>query len=315
LSKTSSRSGSVSCGAWLASLTPSEREAALSEYTVDELKELEGDWLAWARPEQLPPAGDWRCWLFLAGRGAGKTRSGAEWTCAQVAAGRRRFALVAPTAADARDVLVEGESGILAVSSAVKKRPRYEPSKRRLTWPNGAIATTYSADEPERLRGPQHDAAWCDELAAWRYPEAWDMLMFGLRLGADPRAMVTTTPRPTRLIRELLADPTVVLSRCSTYDNAAYLAPAFLAQIVKKYEGTRLGRQELDAELLDDVPGALWTRAMIEACRAPFGFHLPELTRVVVAIDPAVTTGEDANETGIVVAGKELRLCPADRGR
>jgi phage terminase large subunit-like protein len=265
---------------------------------------LKNDWIFWAREEQKPPPGDWRVWLYLAGRGSGKTRSGAEWVRAQVAAGRRRIALVAPTAADARDVIVEGESGILAVSPAVD-RPNYEPSKRRLTWPNGAIATTFSADEPERLRGPQHDCAWCDELAAWRYPESWDMLMFGLRLGDDPRAMVTTTPRPTKLLKDLVADPTVTITRGSTYDNRANLAGAFLQQIVKKYEGTRLGRQELNAELLDDVPGALWNRALIEAARPPIGFVLPDLVRVVVAIDPAVSSGEDSDETGIIVVGKD----------
>ena len=271
----------------------------------EELQSLQSSWQTWiARDEQLPPPGDWRAWLYLAGRGAGKTRSGAEWIHASVAAGRRRIALVAPTAADARDVMVEGESGILAVSPA-GSRPIYEPSKRRLTWPNGAIATTYSADEPERLRGPQHDCAWCDEMGAWRYPEAWDMLMFGLRLGTDPRVMVTTTPRPTRLLRTLIADPTTVITRGSTYQNRANLAGAFLEQIVKKYEGTRLGRQELNAELLDDVPGALWTRALIEAARPPMGFVLPDLVRVVVAIDPAASSGEDADETGIIVAGKD----------
>jgi phage terminase large subunit-like protein len=180
----------------------------------------------------------------------------------------------------------------------IDKRPVYEPSKRRVTWPNGAIATTYSADEPERLRGPQHDCAWCDELAAWRYPEAWDMLMFGLRLGDNPRCMVTTTPRPTRLIRELLLDPTTALTKGSTYENEANLARAFVEQIVKKYEGTRLGRQELNAEVLDDVPGALWNRALIEAARPPMGFVTPDLVRVVVAIDPAASSGEDADETG-----------------
>jgi phage terminase large subunit-like protein len=272
----------------------------------EELEEFERSWTYWARDEQRPPLGDWRVWLYLAGRGAGKTRSGAEWVQMQVGAGRKRIALVAPTAADARDVMVEGESGIMGVAPEDDdERPIYEPSKRRLTWPNGAIATTYSADEPERLRGPQHDAAWCDELAAWRYPEAWDMLMFGLRLGDDPRVMVTTTPRPTRLIKELVADPSVVISRGTTYKNRANLAGAFLQQIIKKYEGTRLGRQELNAELLDDVPGALWNRALIEAARAPIGFVLPDLVRVVVAIDPAVSSGEDADETGIIVAGKD----------
>src|SRR6516165_10379393 len=160
-----------------------------------EAKAFEYDWRYRARPEQLPPAGTWRVWLLMAGRGFGKTRCGAEWVRAEVKAGRRRIALVGPTAADARNVMVEGASGILAISPG-PERPLYEPSKRRLTWPNGAVATTYSADEPERLRGPQHDAAWCDELGAWRYPEAWDMLMFGMRLGADPRTVVTTTPWP-----------------------------------------------------------------------------------------------------------------------
>jgi phage terminase large subunit-like protein len=200
--------------------------------------------------------------------------------------------------------MVEGEAGILAISPD-HERPLYEPSKRRLTWRNGAVATTFSADEPERLRGPQHDAAWCDELGAWRYPEAWDMLMFGMRLGADPRTVVTTTPRPAKLIRDLVRDPTCVVTRGSSYENRANLAGAFLQQIIKKYEGTRLGRQELNAELLDDVPGALWSRALIEAARPPMGFVMPDLVRVVVAIDPAASSGEDADETGIIVAGKD----------
>ena len=242
--------------------------------------------------------------LLMAGRGFGKTRCGAEWVRAEVKAGRRRIALVGATAADARDVMVEGESSILAISPD-PERPIYEPSKRRLTWPNGAVATTFSADEPKRLRGPQHDAAWCDELGAWRYPEAWDMLMFGMRLGADPRTVVTTTPRPAKLIRDLVRDPTCVVTRGSSYENRANLAGAFLQQIIKKYEGTRLGRQELNAELLDDVPGALWGRALIEAARSPMGFVMPDLVRVVVAIDPAASSGEDADETGIIVAGKD----------
>lgn len=210
------------------------------------------------------------------------------------------MALVAPTAADARDVMVEGESGILACSPPWN-RPLYEPSKRRLTWPCGALATTYSADEPDRLRGPQHDGAWADELAAWKYPEAWDMLMFGLRLGDDPRAVATTTPKPVRAIRELLKAPTTYAARGATYDNRENLAPAFLEQIVAKYEGTRLGRQELSGELLDDVPGALWTRVMVDAA---FTGRAPDMRRIVVAIDPAVTSGEDSDDTGIVIVGK-----------
>jgi predicted phage terminase large subunit-like protein len=289
---------------WIASLPRSVRTRLLARLTASQLDTLKHDWPLWARKSQLPPGGEWRVWLLLAGRGFGKTRTGAEFIRARVGAHRaRRIALVAPTAADARDVMVEGESGLLAIAQA-GDRPDYESSKRRLTWPNGAVATLYSADEPERLRGPQHDLAWCDELAAWRYPEAWDMLMFGLRLGADPRAVVTTTPRPTRLIKSLLADPAVVVTRGSTSENRANLAPAFLDQIVRRYEGTRLGRQELDAEILEDVPGALWSRGIVEAARVA---KVPDLTRVVVAIDPAASTSAGSDETGIVVAGKDER--------
>ena len=282
------RLGEIQCEAQIAGM---ERAAAL---------ELCYDWRAWARPSQLPPEGPWRIWLLLAGRGFGKTRSGAEFVREEVTrGGAKRVALVAPTAADARDVMVEGESGLLAISPA-KARPLYEPSKRRLTWPNGAIATLFSADEPERLRGPQFDLAWCDELAAWRYPMAWDMLMMGLRLGANPRVVATTTPKPVPLIRALLATPDCVVTRGSTKDNADNLAPAFLKAILAQYEGTRLGRQELEAELLEDVPGALWTRESIERARVAAA---PALRRVVVAIDPAASSGDGADETGIVVAG------------
>lgn len=265
---------------------------------------LAADWRLWARPSQLPPPGDWRIWLLIAGRGFGKTRTGAEYIRARVA-GRTatRLALVAPTAADARNVMVEGESGVLSISPPWDM-PDFEPSKRRLTWPNGAVATLYSADQPRRLRGPQHDAAWCDELAVWRYPEAWDMLMFGLRLGVDPRVVVTTTPRPTRLIRELLAGQSVAIGRGSTYQNRANLAAQFISEIIRKYEGTRLGRQEIDAEILEDVPGALWNRGIIEGCRTGAA---PALVRVVVAIDPAASSHENADETGIIVAGRDER--------
>jgi phage terminase large subunit-like protein len=259
------------------------------------------DWKFWARPNQLPPPGDWRVWLLLAGRGFGKSRTGAEWVKDQVDAGKcARVALVAPTAADARDVMVEGESGLLSVCPPWN-HPTYNSSLRRVTWPNGAIATLYSADEPERLRGPQHDGAWVDELGSWRYPEAWDMLMFGLRLGNDPRVVVTTTPRPIPIIKQLVADKHCTVTRGSTYDNLLNLAPDFVRQIVARYEGTRLGRQELMAEILEDVPGALWTLPGIEALRVP---QAPELVRVVVAIDPAATNTEDSDETGIVVAGR-----------
>lgn len=258
------------------------------------------DWSRKARPSQLPPDGDWSVWLVLAGRGFGKTRTGAEWVRSQVERGRaKRLALIAPTAADARDVMVEGESGVLAVSPPWN-RPLFEPSKRRLTWPNGAMATVFSADEPERLRGPQHDALWADELAAWRYPAAWDMARFGLRLGDHPRAVVTTTPKPVRMLREVMAGKHTVISGGSTYDNRANLPPAFFHQIIAKYQGTRLGRQEIDAELLDDVPGALWSRRMIEDNRVEAA---PALKRIVIGVDPAVTSGEGADLTGIVAAG------------
>jgi phage terminase large subunit-like protein len=263
---------------------------------------LAGDWSLVARPNQLPPPGNWSIWLLLSGRGFGKTRTLSEFANAEATSGRaKRIAIVGSTAGDCRDVLVEGESGILATSPAWC-RPVYEPSKRRLTWPNGALATLYSADEPERLRGPQHDAACCDELGSWRHPEAWSNLMLGLRLGKHPRVVVATTPRPTKLIRELVSreGTDVVVSRGTTYENRANLAGAFLSQIIARYENTRLGRQELLGELLLDVPGALWGHAMLEECRRE---HAPELTRIVVSIDPATTSGDDADETGIIVAG------------
>jgi phage terminase large subunit-like protein len=274
-------------------LTPAEEEgAALAARYF---------WRRHARPKQLPPEGNWRVWLIRTGRGWGKTRAAAEWVRAEVESGRRgRIALVGRTAADVRDVIVEGESGLLAVCPPWK-RPDYEPSKRRLTWPNGAIATTYSADEPDLLRGPQHDGAWADELASWRFPEAWDMLMMGLRLGENPQVVAVTTPRPIKLIRDLMAQPTTVTVTGATFENKENLPEPFLREIIARYEGTRLGRQELMGELLDDVPGALWTRTMIEQARVE---KAPDMTRVVVAIDPAVTSGEDADETGILVVGK-----------
>lgn len=294
-------------------MPPTKLAEALASLTEADAAGLIHDWRFTAREEQLPPDGDWQVWAYIAGRGAGKTRSGAEWVRDQVKQGADRIALIAPTAGDARDVMVEGDSGILSVCWAgdrdhrgqVTGRPIYEPSKRRLTWANGAMATTYSADEPDRLRGPQHSRGWCDEIAAWNYAqEAWDMFMFGLRLGSDPRAMVTTTPRPIPLLRQIVASSTTVVTRGSTYSNRANLAASFLDKIVTRFEGTRLGRQELNGEMLDDVPGALWTRAMIDIAKAEH--RIPDMQRVVVAIDPSGTAGEEdeGDSVGIVVAGK-----------
>jgi phage terminase large subunit-like protein len=276
--------------------------SALAESLAD------GGWRAKARPEQLPPTaftgnGSANGWLLMAGRGFGKTRTGAEWIkeLAETNAARH-IALVGPTAGDARDVMVEGPSGILAVSSPWC-RPEYEPSKRRLTWPNGATASTFSSEEADRLRGPQHDALWADELASWHDPQStWDMAMFGLRVGAHPRWLITTTPRPIKLLRELLKreGKDVVVTRGSTFENAANLAGPFLDAIRARYEGTRLGRQELNAELLSDTPGALWQLDWLDRDRVD---RAPHLVRIVVAVDPAVSTGEGSDETGIIVAG------------
>jgi phage terminase large subunit-like protein len=266
---------------------------------------LATDWQSIARPEQLPPPGGWSTWLILAGRGAGKTRAGAEWIRGLAeSASVSRIALVAATTADARDTMVEGESGLRAIAPN-SMRPLYEPSKRRVVWPNGVQATLFSSEEPERLRGPQHTAPWLDELAAWRNLQTtWDNLQFGLRLGKRPRQVITTTPKPIKLLKELLkrAGQDVVVTRGRTRDNAANLAPSFLSQIVSLYEGTRLGRQELDAEILEDTPGALWTRDVIEQGRRSKS-DLPQMRRIVVAIDPAVSVSETSDLTGITVAG------------
>jgi predicted phage terminase large subunit-like protein len=268
----------------------------------EQIAKLPYNWGYWGRPNQLPPEGDWRVWMLLAGRGFGKTRTGAEYIRARVEAGYRHISLIAPTAADCRDIMVRGESGLLSIYPP-SEAPIYQLSNRRVTWPNGAEALMFSADEPERLRGPQHDTVWADEVGAWRYPDdAWSMMLFGLRLGDDPRVVITTTPRPIRLIRELIADPNTALTRGSSYENRINLAQAFFEQVIRKYEGTRLGRQELLAEVLEDTPGALWNREALDECRRE---HVPALFRIVVAIDPAASSGEDADETGIIVAGKD----------
>jgi len=277
-----------------------ERDQEIDRLSAEERKAMFYDWKVWGRPDQQLPAGDWFVALYLAGRGWGKTRTGAEAVRQQVADGTAsHIALVAPTSADARDTMVEGESGLLSVFPPWE-RPVYEPSKRRITFHNGAVATTFSADEPDRLRGPNHAFAWCDELAAWRYPSAWDMLIFGLRIGNRPRAVVTTTPRPIPIIKTLIGRTDVAVIRGSTFDNRANLAPQFLDEVTARYEGTTLGRQELYAEILDDVEGALWSRDLLDEHRV---VNHPELTRIVVAVDPAVSSGEGSAETGIIAAG------------
>lgn len=253
-----------------------------------------------ARPNQRPPAGTWARWVLCAGRGFGKTRTGAEWAIGK-ARTQERGALVAPTAADARDTMVEGESGILACAPPTF-RPVYEPSKRRLTYPNGAIQTLYSAAEPDRLRGPQQHYAWADELAAWKNMQyAWDMLQMGLRLGDRPQTAVTTTPRPLPLVKELVRSPRSVITRGTTYDNLHNLAETFRETVLDRYEGTTLGQQELYAEILDDLPGAWLKRSLIEQHRVTDPADVPELLLRVVAMDPAGTGLGD--ETGLIAGG------------
>lgn len=281
---------------------------AKRELAAAETRRAERDRNAWrriARPEQLPPDLEFLVWLYMAGRGAGKTRSAAEWFNEKARTPGLRLALIGRTPADVRDVMIEGESGILACSRGA--RPVYEPTKRRLTYPNGTIATAYSAEVPSALRGPQHHFAWADEPAAWTdapkgdcLDTAWNNLMLGLRLGEHPQCVATTTPKPNALIRTILARPSTAVTRGSTYDNLANLAPSFRDEVLATYEGTRIGRQELLGELLEDVEGALWTLTQIEAGRVTTA---PDLQRVVVAVDPSGGSGPDNDEQGIVVVG------------
>lgn len=283
--------------------------AILARLNLRQTRLLNRDFRNFGREgKQLPPdGGDWRSWLILGGRGAGKTRAGAEWVraralgCwAETGPRSQRIAIIAPTLGEARSVMIEGKSGLLGVHMA-DERPIYEPSKRQLTWSNGTIAQIFSADEPESLRGPQFDAAWCDELAKWKYADqVFDMLAFGLRLGDNPRLLITTTPRPTPLLRRLLGDAATVVTRTRTADNRAQLARRFWADVVDRYGGTRLGRQELDGELIDDDPDALFRRDRIEALRMR---REPPLARTVVAVDPPASHGRKANACGIVCAG------------
>ena len=290
-------------------------EAALEAMGLSrrELESLLRHWSIYCREDQRPPddarsAVRWITWLVLGGRGAGKTRTGAEWVRG-VALGHPgymeppcgRIALVGETQAAVRDVMVEGPSGLLAVHTHRPERPTWSPSLRRLEWPNGSVAQCFSSEDPDSLRGPQFGAAWADELAKWRHPdETWDMLQFGLRLGPHPREVVTTTPRPIPLLRRLLEEPHVMLSRARTQDNLAHLSPVFMHHVVGRYAGTQLGRQELDGELVENREGALWTRDRIEGsrCRAA-----PSLVRIVIAVDPPASSGRRADACGIVAAG------------
>jgi phage terminase large subunit-like protein len=256
-----------------------------------------------ARKEQLPPDGDWNIWLYLAGRGAGKTRTAAEWLAWEaISKPDTRWAIVAPTFSDARDTCAEGESGIINILHRYQALKMYNRSMGEIGLINGSQIKLFSADEPDRFRGPQHHGAWCDELAAYRYQDAWDQLQFGLRLGEKPRIVVTTTPRPTSLIRSIAGreDGSVAVTRGSTFDNAANLAPSALLELQARYNNTRLGRQELYGEILEDQEGALWTRGVIDRNRIT---EAPPMSRIVVSIDPAVTNTAASDETGIIVAG------------
>ncbi len=295
---------------WFAHLPLARKLAFIATLSDAEAIILRYTWEAWARDKQLEaiecPWG-WTVWLILAGRGFGKTKSGAEkviqWAWEDPNA---RIALVGRTAADVRDVMVEGESGIIA-SSPPWFKPVYQPSKRRLLWPNGATATTYSAEEPDLLRGPQHTKAWADERAAWKYDDTWDQLMFGLRLGERPQVIVTTTPRPTKAIKALIRQKTTHVTYGTTYENLDNLAPTFQEQVIGRYKGTRLGRQELEGLLMEDNDRALWHRErMIEDLRV---IEVPDLKRIVVGVDPSVGDGSaepddtELAECGIIVGG------------
>jgi len=288
-------------------LSTDERRA-FTAALADEAKAWLGSfWPFFARPDQLAPDGDWTVWLVMGGRGAGKTRTGAEWVRAVVAGAAHaggpsagRIALVGETLQDVRDVMIEGVSGLMAVHPP-GEQPKWSPSLRRLVWPNGAVAQAFSSEDPEALRGPQFDAAWADEVGKWRHADAtFDMLQFGLRLGERPRQVVTTTPRAVPLMRRLLKAPGTVVTHARTADNAAFLAKGFLTAVVGRYEGTMLGRQELDGEMVEDRADALWSRGEIEAIRIG---GRPVLSRIVVAVDPPATSTRTSDACGIIAAG------------
>jgi predicted phage terminase large subunit-like protein len=292
---------------WLASVTPEVVDEFLGGLSEGALLALPWMFEFWALPHQLPPDGAWKTWVIMGGRGAGKTRAGAEWVRAEVEgagpldAGRsRRVALVGETVDQAREVMVFGESGILACSPP-DRRPEWQAGRKQLVWPNGAVAQVFSAHEPDSLRGPQFDAAWVDELAKWKKgDDVWDMLQFALRLGDHPRQVVTTTPQNVGVLKGILRNPSTVVTHAPTEANRAHLAASFLEEVKGRYGGTQLGRQELEGLLLEDAEGALWTVGGLERCRVE---AVPELTRIVVAVDPPVTGHGASDECGIVVVG------------
>ena len=285
--------------------TAEELMAEMMDTSINELLRREANIGLWiedvSRADQRPPTEDWMIWLLLGGRGAGKTRAGAEWVRGRVRSGARRVALVAPSYHEAREVMIEGESGLLNIGKA-DERPVYLSSRKRLQWPCGAIAQVFSAEEPNGLRGPQFDCAWADEFCAWSYPDAaLSNLRLGLRLGEAPRLVITTTPRPIPALLKLIEEKGVSISRACTKDNEAHLSQAFIETVYETYGGTRLGRQELGGEILDDAPGALWSHALIDGLRSGTA---PPLEKTVIAIDPPVTSGPRADSCGIIVAGR-----------
>ena len=287
--------------AFLQGLAASERAAFLQTLKPTEIRYLLYDWPMWARAKQMPPPGDWRVWLLMAGRGFGKTRAGAEWVrwLATHCRHRGHIALVGDTFDDVRHVMVEGPSGILAVSPP-RRRPQWYRSQRRLIWPNGVVASCFSASDPEQLRGPEFSFAWADEIGKWPYEAAWDNLMLALRAGERPRCLATTTPRPKSWLAALAKAPDTALVQGSTVENQANLAPDFVTAMHARFGGQAIARQELDGVLLDEVPGALWSRALIAACRRPPP-ERRDLLRVLVGVDPALG---GPGETGIIVVGK-----------
>lgn len=261
------------------------------------------NWEIWQRGDQRNET-DWLIWLLLGGRGCGKTRTGAEWVRRKVFE-TGRIALVAPTLADAREVMLGGESGLFNIGYP-KERPTYSPSRRRLDWPNGAVGYLFSAEDPDSLRGPQFGAAWADEFCAWSYPEeTLSNLRFGLRVGERPQLVITTTPKPIPALKSLMSVGGLAVSRARTTSNAANLSPAFLAAMKETYGGTRLGRQELEGEILFDRDGALWSQTIFETCRHEGA--IPPLDRTIVAIDPPVTSGARSDQCGLIVAGVQGR--------